>query len=119
MSYKKNKGIYVVFMHTVTQNEEGSPVMQETCEFVDRLSNRHMTTATVILELIEGVFVKNRTDNNEFRDYIDYTQIRYPDKFEMLLNITELADKYKKVKTNAGDEDKEIVVLDTEQSVTP
>lgn len=110
--YRKNKGVFIVFTHTMQKNQMGHDQIQERCEFVDRLRNRHNVEATVILELEEGRIVKNRTDHDVFEDYLDHARKSYPTEFEHLLKVTDLEEKYSLTK----EEDSEIIEEELEES---
>lgn len=90
-----NKGAFVVLTHShfpIQKGEnKGKVQTTETCEFLDRIKKRHISQATVIIDVHKRDFVVNR-----FRqEGLDYDQIEthiikgYADKYKRFLEIVE------------------------------
>ena len=95
MVYTRNKGIFIILSYLYTPTSDKKVQQNENVEFVDRLKNRHYNSATVILDMINKKFIKNRTENKSFLSIVEHVRKGYPKEFQSLLEITKLESEYK------------------------
>lgn len=80
------KGIYIVLLqyrlsdHYVTPDKNAT----ERCEFVNKITNRHVTDATVILDFKNKTIVKSRNSDLAYQDYYDYIKERFEEQINHL-----------------------------------
>ena len=93
--YQRNKGVFIILNHLYTPTDDNKVQQNEQVEFVDRLKNRHYSSATIILDLINKKTIKNRTKGGSFQDIIHYIRESYPEHFQSLLEVAGLEEEYK------------------------
>ena len=102
------KGAYLVLTHShhpINSGEnEGKIQTTETCEFLESYKNRHLRTATIIMDALKREFVKNTYR----QDGLTYDQVE-----EHV--IKGYADKYTKFLELVGAEIPEALLLDKEE----
>lgn len=84
---KHRKG-YIVLIHKYTpkkQSTKGEWEVLEECEFVDKLRDRHLTTATAIINTTDKVLDKNRVPHADYNSYIEHITKTYPDRYKSFL----------------------------------
>jgi hypothetical protein len=87
------KGVYVVLTHRYTPVAKGPDAgkmqVHETCEFVDRIKDRHTIEATIIMDVANRKLVKNRAREQgaTFEDMEKHMIKSYGDKYRTLLEI--------------------------------
>ena len=80
------KGIYIVLLqyrlsdHYVTPDKNAT----ERCEFVNKITNRHITDATVILDFKNKTVYKSRNPDLAYQDYYDYIKTRFENEISHL-----------------------------------
>jgi len=90
-----NKGAFVVLSHShfpIQRGEnKGKIQTTESCQFLDRIKKRHLSTSTVIIDVHKRDFVVNRYR----QEGLTYDQIEehiikgYADKYKRFLEIVE------------------------------
>ena len=89
------KGVYIVLSHkqVVMKDPEhrGQSRMVENCEFVDRVRDKHLSEASVIIDLLGEKLIKCRImdskDPESFHKMIAHVEESYPDQYRRLLEI--------------------------------
>jgi hypothetical protein len=87
------KGVYVILTHRYSPVNEGPDKgkmqVHETCEFVDRIKDRHTIEATVIMDVENRKLVKNRAREQgaTFEDMEQHMIKSYGHKYRTLLEI--------------------------------
>lgn len=86
---------YIVITHLYhpisSGPEKGKVKVNEQIDFVDRLKNRHLDSATAIIDFPNAKMVKNRATEATFENYMGYLEEKYPDqmkKFYTFLGLT-------------------------------
>lgn len=82
------KNVYIVIIHSKQMLDKKEQVM-ERCEFVDKLTMTHETSATVIIDYLDEKIIKNRDNEGTYKEFLWYLQKNYPQQ------MTELAEEYK------------------------
>lgn len=102
------KGAFLVLTHThkpINRGPDAGKIQTvESCEFLDNYKNRHIRTATIIMDVHKREFVKNTYR----QDGLTYDQVE-----EHI--IKGYADKYKKFLEIAGAEIPEALTMDKEE----
>lgn len=89
------KGAFVILTHShhpISRGPDAGKVQTtETCEFVDTYKNRHIRTATIIMDAHSREFVKNtyRQDGLSYDQVEEHIIKGYADKYKRFLEITE------------------------------
>jgi len=80
------RNIYIVITHSKSpvKSDPEKTNIAETCEFVDRIKNEHIKSATVILNYTERTIEKNREKQGTFNDFLRYVNEKYPDQMAEL-----------------------------------
>ena len=89
------KGAFVILTHShhpISRGPDAGKVQTtETCEFVDNYKNRHIRTATIIMDAHSREFVKNtyRQDGLSYDQVEEHIIKGYADKYKRFLEVTE------------------------------
>ncbi len=89
------KGAFVILTHShhpISRGPDAGKVQTtETCEFVDTYKNRHIRTATIIMDAHSREFVKNtyRQDGLSYDQVEEHIIKGYADKYKRFLEVTE------------------------------
>ena len=98
--YTKNKGKFIVIMHSYSPKKGSNPSMKnfgqegkyemfEEVHFVDRVKRRHMDSATSILECVTMEWVKNRVDEFTPEKMIEHCKKHYPQQMTEFMKLVE------------------------------
>lgn len=80
------KKVYIVLFqyrlsdHYVTDKRNAI----ERCEFVSRITNRHLTDSTFILDYTNKSIKKSRTNEMSYNDFYSYLKTQFPDEIQKL-----------------------------------
>ena len=77
------KGYYIVLIHHYTPMKEDPTKhnVTEKCEFVSDIKNRHMNSATVIIDAANKTFVKNRIRESSYEQFIAHIEKTHPREY--------------------------------------
>lgn len=94
----KKKKYYIVLVHTYvpSKTNPGKHEAMEKCEFVNRVSNKHLSNATVILDVVNKKFTKNRIEGATYEQFIGHVKKQHPQewsKFNELMTALGVFDK--------------------------
>lgn len=83
------KGIYIVITHSArpSKSQESKWEVHESCEFVDRIKDRHNTSATAIIDYLNKKVIKDRSGEGTYDDFIAYAEKSYPEQMASLKEI--------------------------------
>lgn len=87
------KGAYLVLTHShhpISRGENAGKVQTtETCEFLESYKNRHLRTATIIMDAHKREFVKNtyRQDGLTYDQVEEHVIKGYADKYRKFLEL--------------------------------
>lgn len=75
------KGYYIVLTHSyhAMKDKPGKHEVNEKCEFVSDIKNRHLTSATVILDAVNRTFVKSRVKDASYDQFIAHIEKTHPE----------------------------------------
>jgi hypothetical protein len=103
------KGYYIVLTHSyhAMPTNPGKHTVNEKCEFVTYVKDRHLVNATVIMDMVEQKLVKSRVENATFDKFVNHVEKTHPEyqEFKKLLKEAH-PDLYK------GFADKEVSVTE-------
>lgn len=85
----KHKKVFIVITH-IQQMDKGKAQLVEKCEFVDSIKDRHIYNASVILDYLKEMVVKNRSKEGTYHEFEQYVKKEYPQQMK------ELYEEYKK-----------------------
>lgn len=83
------KGIYIVMFHRKLSKEYSTDEVNsiEKCEFVDKISNKHLLESTFILDVKNSKIYKARNNLVTYDSLYKYVSDRYPEKIEELSKL--------------------------------
>lgn len=81
------KGIFIVITHAAKPAPGKQWEVHESCEFVDRIKNRHTTNATAIIDYLNKKVIKDRSGEGTYDDFIAYAEKSYPDQMKALKEL--------------------------------
>jgi len=87
----KKKGHFAVITHTYTPHKDDPKNYDvfERCEFVDRINDRMINTATVIIDFETNDFVKNRVNTSTVDMFVSHIEKTYPAEWKEFLKVLE------------------------------
>jgi hypothetical protein len=105
----KNKKVYIVlFQYQLSKHYSTKDVnATERCEFVDRLTNRHITDSVFILNFTDQTVKKSRNLDLTYESLFGYIESKFPEQIEQL-----------KQYVNSGVVVNEVVAQETQEAVT-
>lgn len=88
---KKNLGLFVVLTHTYAPSKEqpGKWAITETCDFVDRIKNNMMESASIILDVANKSFVKCRSAGATFEEIDKHLKETYEKEYTYFLKLVD------------------------------
>lgn len=83
------KRVYIVVLHRILSKEYSTKDVNtvEKCEFVDRITKRHLTDSTFILDFKNSKIYKTRNNSATYESLLSYVSERYPEKIEELTKL--------------------------------
>ena len=87
------KGAYLILSHShhpINKGENAGKIQTtETCEFLETYKKRHLQTATIIMDALTRVFVKNtyRQDGLSYDQVEEHVIKGYADKYAKFLEL--------------------------------
>jgi hypothetical protein len=80
----KKKKFFIVLKHiyTPSKTNPGRHEALEKCEFVTRVTNQHLSSATVIIDVVNDKFVKNRVENSTLDQFMSHIKKQHPHEWE-------------------------------------
>jgi len=78
-----HRGHYIILTHYYTpmKDDPTKHNVTEKCEFVTDIKNRHESNATVIIDVINKTFVKNRVRESSYNDFIAHIEKTHPNEY--------------------------------------
>jgi flagellar basal body rod protein FlgB len=94
----KTKGLFIVLTHTYVpepastrnlskQNNKQNYQVEEKCEFVTRINNRMISSATVIMDAENRKFVKNRVDYATYDQFESHVSKTHPERWTQFSSL--------------------------------
>lgn len=85
------KGVYIILTHKGVPGKDGKWNTVEECEFVNQIKDRHYSSATAIVDVLNEKVLKSRVldprDSESYGTLITYVQNNYPEKYAQLMSI--------------------------------
>ena len=80
----KKEKYFIVLTHTYTPmpGQKNRHEVQEKCEFVTRVSNSHLSSATVVIDVVNKSFVKNRIKDSTYEQFESHISKQHPREWE-------------------------------------
>lgn len=102
---KKIKPVYIVLTHHYQPVPGGKWEVEEKCEFVDRLTDKHRIHSSIIIDYRNGTLYKNRNGSKTDEAYalvLESLLDRYPSE---MLELDKALNKEKKIESTEGSTD--------------